>query len=330
MNPLQPYLDKISNITSGYMRSQILFVANEGGVFPLLEEPRTAPEVAESLGWDGRGTRMLLDGLVALELVEKQDGRYRNGDAASACLVPGKPGYQGYYLRHQRGSWDTWAKLDDAVKTGGAAQVNRPERTPEQLRNFILAMAELGRLSAEQMADAVDFSPYRHVLDLGGGPGTYSIVLLRRYPEMRATVLDRPAVIEIAKEQVRRAGLEDRFNYIAGDFLEVDFEQGYDLILLSNIIHMLSPEANRTLVAKCFEALEPGGALVIKDFLVDEDRSGPAFSLVFALHMLVNTGQGDTYPVSEVAAWTGDAGFEPGELVEQTPQTRLWVVKKPR
>jgi SAM-dependent methyltransferase len=275
-----------------------------------------------------RAARMLLDGLVALELVEKTDGRYRNGPTASACLVPGRPGYQGFYLRHMRGSMEPWLRLGEAVRHGGAA-VERPERPPEQLRNFILAMSELGRLSAQQLADAVDLSPYRHVLDVGGGPGTYSIVFLERHPAMRATVLDRPPVIEIAKEQVAKAGLEGRFAYIPGDMLETDFGTGYDLVLVSNVIHMLGPEANRRLMRRAFDALEPGGRLIVKDFLLDDDRSGPAFSLIFALHMLVNTGEGDTYRTSEVAQWTRDAGFEDAGEVELTPRTKLWLARKP-
>jgi SAM-dependent methyltransferase len=328
MNDITKYSDQVSAVASGFMRSQILFVAHEAGVFPLLEEARTAEEVARRVSRPPRTTRMLLDALVALEFVEKTSGRYRNREIASVCLVPGQPGYQGNYLRHQHGAWDAWSRLDEALRTGESVRMEQ-ERTPEQLRHFILAMAEIGRSSAAQMTAALDLSRYRHMLDVGGGPGTYPIVFLQKNPDLRSTLIDRPPVIEIAREQVQAAGLESRFDYIPGDFLETDFGHGYDLILISNVIHMLGEEPNRKLVRKSFDALEPGGTLLIKDFLTNEDRSGPPFSLIFALHMLVNTGQGDTYPAEEVAAWTNEAGFEPGHVVGLTPQTRLWLANKP-
>lgn len=328
MTDTPEFMERIGELASGFQRSQILFTANEANVFPLLEEERSAEEVAERLGWDSRPARMLLDGLVALELVRKNRGRYRNEPIASACLIPGKPAYQGHYLRHQHNGWDTWSRLAEAVRTGRAVQT-RPERTPEELRHFILAMAEIGRQSAAEMLNAVDLSSYSHMLDVGGGPATYPIVFLERHPHMRGTVLDRPAVVEIAKEQVRQAGLTSRIAYIPGDFLETDFGHGYDLVLVSNVIHMLSPDANREVIRRCFDALEPGGLLIVKDFLTDDERTGPPFTLVFALHMLVNTGQGDTYPASEVAAWTDAAGFEPGSIVDLTGRSRLWLARKP-
>ncbi|MDX9971631.1 MAG: methyltransferase [FCB group bacterium] len=322
------YSDQVSAVATGFMRSQILFAAHEGGVFPLLETERSADEVAAALSWPVRTTRMLLDGLVAIEFVGKTGGRYLNREVASACLVPGRPGYQGNYLKHQHGGWEAWSRLGEAIRTERATR-EEEERGPEELRHFILAMAEIGRTSAAEMLKALDLSPYRHVLDVGGGPGTYPIVFLREHPAMRATLLDRPPVIEIAREQVQAAGLESRFGYIPDDMLDTDFGTGYDLILVSNVIHMLGAEPNRELVRRSFAALEPGGLLIVKDFLPEPERTGPPFSLIFALHMLVNTGQGDTYTEDEIASWTNEAGFDTGRIVPLTAQSRLWLAKKP-
>jgi SAM-dependent methyltransferase len=129
---------------------------------------------------------------------------------------------------------------------------------------------------------------------------------------------------------VAKAGLESRVDFIAGDLTRFEFPKGYDLVLLSNIIHSFNPSVNRDIIRRSYEGLAPGGRLIIKDFLLDPERTGPAWSLMFALQMLLNTEGGDVYTWEEVAGWTQEAGFETGELIDLTEQTRLWVVRKPK
>ncbi|MDQ1256349.1 MAG: Methyltransferase protein [Candidatus Hydrogenedentes bacterium] len=329
MSDLRAMTAALNELSTGFVRSQILFVANDANVFALLEEERSADEMAARVGWDPRGARMLLDGLVALELVEKREGLYRNAPLASACLVPGKIGYQGNIVRHQRNGMAAWMQLDESVRTGQAAASERKERTPAELLDFILGMKDIGQLSAQEMLGVVDCSRYRHMLDLGGGPASYAIAFLHAYPGMRATVFDRPEVLDIAREEVAAAGLDGRFGYIGGDMEYDALGSGYDLILMSNIVHSMGSETNRAIVQKCFGALEPGGRFIIKDFIVENDRSGPPFSLIFALRMLLNSGAGDTYTYDEVASWTHDAGFPGGQSLPLARQSRLWIVDKP-
>jgi len=245
------------------------------------------------------------------------------------CLVPGREAYQGDIIRHTRSGWETWSRLEESVRTGaGVPREGGGGRTPEDLRNFILGMSNIAVLSAQDVLSALDLSRYRHVLDVGGGPATYSIAFLQAHAETKATLFDLPDVVEIAREQVTGAGLLDRFAFTPGDYNTDALGEGYDLVFVSNIIHSLGDDQNRALIKKCHDALAAGGTLIIKDFLVDDDRTGPAFSLVFALHMLIHTGVGDTYTAAEVDAWTRAAGFGEGRLVNITPQTRLWVVEK--
>jgi 3-hydroxy-5-methyl-1-naphthoate 3-O-methyltransferase len=320
---------QINQISTAFRQSQILFAALDADLFSLLEEPHTAAEVAQERTWDTRATRIFLDALMGIDLLAKSDDRYIDSPAAAQCLIPGRPAYQGNIVRHQRSSYETWGHILDCVPTGQAAPRTEPQRSPEELSNFILGMADIAHLSAQELLGAVDFSPYSHILDIGGGPGTYSIAFLEQYPGMRATVFDRPEVLEIAKEQVGKAGLLDRVTFMPGDLTCDSFGSGYDLVLISNIIHMLGADANRALVRRCREAMESRSMLVIKDFLTENDRSGPPFSLLFALHMLLNTGEGDTYTYEDVAAWTDEAGFMAGFVVDLTPQSRLWVTQKP-
>ena len=327
MMELPEFMRRLDAIAGGFQRSKILFTALQGGVFPLLESPMTAAEVAARLGWDERGTRMLLNGLIALDLADKDDqGRYCNAPIASACLAPGAPMDQTAILNHKAHGWEAWAHLDELVRTG--KPYPRGERSTEQLRAFICGMKNIARESANAMVEAVDITPYKNMLDVGGGPGTYSHACLRKAPDMRATIFDLPEVLPIAKEEAAAAGLLDRMDFVAGDLTRDPLGNGHDLVLLSNIIHSFGPQTNQALIRKCHQALVPGGMLIVKDFLLDDDGKGPGFGLIFALHMFVHTEQGDTYSVEIVRQWTREAGFSDGGLVDLTPQTRMWLALK--
>jgi len=329
MNDIRDLTGTINNLATSFIQSHVLFAANEANVFALLDKPAEIDAVAQQLGWPSRTTRMLLDGLVALDLVVKSGGRYLNTELASTCLVLGRPHYQGHIVQHNAFSAPAWAQLGEVLRTGQPAHSGERQRTPEELRAFILGMSDIGKLSAREMLDLVDLTNIKNMLDAGGGPGTYALTFLEAHPNLRATVFDRPDVLEIAREQAAAAGLIGRVAFQAGDLTSDSLGSGYDLILVSNIIHSYGPDTNRELVAKCYDALVPGGKLIIKDFLVDTDRTGPAFSLLFALRMLIANGEGDTYTSEEVAEWTRSAGFNDGRQVELSPQTRLWIVTKP-
>lgn len=329
MDDLHAHTGRISEIANGFRQSQILFAAHEYGVFALLEEQRTAADIAVRIGCSIRGSGMLLDGLVALELVNKSGCFYRNAPIAAACLVPGKPAYQGPILSHTRRSWDTWSQLSGAVRTGTGVKQGSHRADSGELRDFILGMGNIAFLSAPDLLEHIDIAPFRHMLDIGGGPGTYTITFLRANAHLRATLMDLPPVVDIARSQVSQTGLDSRVEYISGDCTKTPLGHGYDLILISNVIHILSAEQNAELVKKCYDALDCGGTLIIKDFLTDSDRSGPAFSLIFALHMLLHTEAGGTYSIDEARSWTDAAGFQPGKVKSLTPKTRLWIALKP-
>ncbi|MBI2431724.1 MAG: methyltransferase domain-containing protein [Candidatus Hydrogenedentes bacterium] len=320
------YLD---GLTSGYQRAQVVFTALRAGVFEHLKHPIPAEALAHALGWSPRGTRMLLDALLAVGVVSKHNGQYRNGPVAEQCLIAGAPEDQRHILLHKANGYERWARLEEAVRTGTAPPRAQPQRSPEELRAFICGMADIARISAQQLLAAVDLSGHRFLLDLGTGPGTYAVTLLQRYPRMRALLFDLPEVLPITREQVHKADLAPRVEFVAGDMTRDEFPPGYDLVLLSNIIHSFGPVVNRDLVRRCFTGMASGGRLIIKDFLVDPQRSGPPFSLMFALQMLLNTDGGDVYSTADVEAWTNAAGFVEGEFRDLTEQTRLWIVRKP-
>lgn len=321
-------VEKMNRMMRGFMVSQIMFTAMDGNVFAQLQEETTAQQTAKKNQWDPRGARILLDGLVSVGLVTKTHDKYKNTPEASLCLVPGGPAYLGHIIGHMKHLTRTWAHLTKAVRTGTGATEQYEDRSEEELRAFILGMKDISTFSARELLGVIDMTNYRHLLDLGAGPGTYAITFLQAHPQMKATLFDHPGVIEIAREEVAAAGLQDRIEYRPGDMTLTDIGNGYDLVLLSNIIHSFGDATNANLVKKIHDSMAPGGMLIIKDFFVDDDRSGPPFGLMFALNMLVNTADGDTYTFNEVAQWTRKAGFTDGHAIDMTPQTRLWLARK--
>ncbi|HOH29439.1 MAG TPA: methyltransferase [Candidatus Hydrogenedentes bacterium] len=328
LHQLREWTGYINTIINGYKKSRILFTALNADVFEFLETEISAVELAAAAGWSERGAVMLLDGLLAMNLVEKHEGRYQNSPMARQCLMAGGAAYQGNILRHNMSAWNAWENLEERVRTGTCAP-RAERRTGEALRNFILGMSNIAQLSAREVLETMDLSIYTHLLDLGGGPATYAITFLQAHAQMKATLFDQPEVVDIAREQVASAGLDRRFNYIAGNCLSDSMGNGYDLVFISNLIHSFSDEENGTLVKKAYDALVPGGTLIIKDFIVENDRSGPPYSLIFALQMLVHTPGGNTYTYHEIQGWTDAAGFGPGKAISLTPQTRMWIAQKP-
>lgn len=321
---------KLEELSAGFQRAQVLFTALRTNIFAHLQAPRTAEELAHELSWSPRGMRMLLDALYALDLLEKQGGSYQNAEIARQCLVPDAPQEQRHILMHKGNGYERWARLEEAVRTGAAPAKNSPQRSQQELRAFILGMENIARTSAQAIHERIDLSEHRVLLDIGTGPGTYAITFLKQFPQMKAILFDIPEVLPITREEVTRAGMGDRVEFVAGDLSRFEFSPGYDLVLISNVAHIFNPAVNQDLLHRCFKGLAPGGRLIIKDFLVDAERSGPPFSLMFALQMLLNTEGGDVYTTEEVAAWTNAAGFETGELLDLTEQTKLWVVRKPK
>ena len=360
--PLQSF-DAIDRMVAGYREAQILFAAVRLGLFDALGDGALdAAALAERLGAERRGTRILCDALAALGVLGK-DGAgetgdapggtgpareagagaaYRSSPAAREFLTTGSPRSKVPMLLHGAKLYERWAGLVDAVTRGAPVPDDRIDpRLMDDEAAFAGAMAAIGRESAVTTADALEhvgaLEGVRTALDLGGGPGLYAIELARRVPGLRMVVLDRPATLEVTRRNVEAAGLSEAAGSGAagsvttrpGDALEGDLGGPYDLVFTSNFLHIFPPETNRRLVSRAAAALAPGGRLAVKDFLLDPDRTTPPGAALFAVNMLVGTEGGDSYSVEEVHGWFRDAGLEPEATVDLTPQSRLALARKP-
>jgi SAM-dependent methyltransferase len=299
-----------------FMKSRAVLTAAELDLFTELDQnPADAPEIAVRLRLHERATTRLLDCLVAFGLLVKSNSVYRPSEQAAA-LSATHPETILPSVLHLNHLWENWSHLTESVRLG-----ENPHREPKikrqgkRLEAFIGTMHVAGRELSRRLAGTYDLSRFGRLLDIGAGAATYTIAFLRKNPKMRAILFDLPEVVPLAEERLRAAGLEERTELVAGDFYEHELPGGCDLALLSAIIHQNSPGKNLELFRKVRRALDPGGALLIRDHIMNEERTAPADGALFSLNMLVCTDGGDSYTFNEVRETLLEAGFKSVELV---------------
>jgi predicted O-methyltransferase YrrM len=314
-------LDEMMLSIRGFQESRVFLTALELDLFTAVGEGAAAPEVAARIGGDGRATEMLLNALTALGALVKHEGSFRC-TPESKGLGPARAG-----LMHTVHLWETWSTLTDCVKTGTAQRRPGAEgRQESRTEAFIEAMHARARTTATQVVSLVGAERVGRMLDIGGGPGTFSLAFAHAHPELHAEILDLGAVLPIAERNIREAGLSERVALREGDLRVDEFGEGYDLILASAICHMLDEEENRDLFRRCAKALVPGGRLVIREFILDPDRTGPPGAALFALNMLVGTRRGNTYTEAEYRQWLAEAGL--GDILRPDPAGELIIGRK--
>jgi cyclopropane fatty-acyl-phospholipid synthase-like methyltransferase len=168
-------------------------------------------------------------------------------------------------------------------------------------------MHNLALLKVRKVLTHLDLKGVKRVLDLGGGPGTYSMALARKGRDV--TIMDFPETLKIAKRLIDKAGLRKKVTLLPGDFTRDDMGNGYDLIFISQILHAYDEEGCTSMLKKCFHALHPGGRVVVQEFTLDETRTSPLQGAIFAINMLVNTPGGRTYTPKEMSGWLKKTGF---------------------
>lgn len=297
-------------VSSGYWRGCSLQAAVRLKIFTVLQQGALAAgRVAAVVGSEVRATGLLLDALAAMGLLTKTEDRYGNTPFAGDFLVAGAPRYMGHIILHHHHILDGWAQLDRAVMTGGKV-ARRSYGEEVERESFLMGMFNLAMGLAPQMAAQFDLSGSKRLLDLGGGPGTYAIHFCQANPGLSAVILDRPTTEPFARQTIARFGLSDRIDFIGGDF-NVDPLTGgpYDAAWLSHILHSNSEDECRECLKKTAAVLEPGGLILIHEFILNDAKDGPEFPALFALNMLLGTEGGRSYSRAELFAMLEAAGF---------------------
>lgn len=313
MNPAaMPDPSPIVRLSTAYWESQALLTANRLRIFDALADgPRSADEVAAGLQLDPRSTGLLLRACVGLGFLTESGQRFQNAPVAATFLVSRSPAFMGNVIRYSDQLYAAWGHLEDAVRTGKPAV---PAQTylgdnPSRTRAFVQAMHERALGIARALVPMLDLSGRRTMLDVGGGPGTYSVLLTERFPGLQAEVLELPGVAAVARELVAAAGAQQRVTLLDGDYHSSDFGSGRDVVLMSGMFHRESAQTCRDLVKRAAACLDPGGLLVVSDVFTDQGGCQPAFAAMFGLNMMLTAPEGGVHADADVKQWMAECGF---------------------
>ena len=322
----------VLDLIDAFRWSKTMFAAVSLGIFDTLyERSCTAETLAAELKADTGALERLLDGCTGLGLLVKENSHYRNTPSADTYLRRSSPQtFAGYILYSDRALYELWGGLSDAVREGSHrwSAVGGKDAlfanffaTEESKREFLAGMHGRGLLASPSVVLSFDLSRFRRLVDLGGGTGHLALAAVDRYPQLRAAVFDLPEVGTVTRDYV---GV--RAEVISGDFFTDPLPQA-DLYALGQILHDWTEEKIRLLLAKVFDALPAGGALLISEKLLDEDKAGPLHVLMQSLSMLVCT-EGRERTLTEYTSLLRDAGFSSVEGKRTgTPLDAVFAVK---
>lgn len=311
--------EEIRDFVSNFQKTRILLTAFELNIFSVLNNQKLdSTTVANQINANARGTDRLMNALVSLGFLLKENNLFSNTELSLNFLCNDKPGYLSG-LMHSVNQWETWSTLTGAVIAGTSVSERKRginEREKGWLFSFIEAMHNRAYKQAPDIVKHIELTGVKKVLDIGGGSGAYSMAFVNAGEEITATVFDLPNVIELTQKYVNEAGLWSKIDFVKGDYNNDPFPIGYNIVFLSAIVHINSFEENVKLIEKCAKSLNKGGCVIIQDHIMDNSRTQPMAGAIFALNMLVSTEKGDTYTEEEIFEWFKLAGLSEFKRIE--------------
>jgi len=310
-------------LISSYWISAALNAALELDIFPALaSSPQPVDGLAESLGCNQESLTALLDALTGIGLLEQVDGEYTLAPDHRPFLDPASPDSLLGAFAFNRDLQKLWDGLAESVRTGKPVMPSSPHLgdDPARTRRFVEGMHSRASLMARGLMQVVTVEPEYSLLDLAGGPGTFSVRLLQREPSLSITVFDLPAIVQAAEEIHSGDPAASRITFCAGDYHQDPLPSDHDMVLYCGALHQELPAAREDLFRKIREALRPGGMLLLVDLLLDENRSTPVYSALFDLNMRLMRPTSHVHSVTDVIRDLDRAGFS-GIRTGDVPET---------
>jgi hypothetical protein len=311
--------DQIMQLGFGFWGSKTLLSAVELGVFSQLASgPASEEDLRKRLGLHERSSRDFLDALVALGMLERGDGGYRNTPATDLFLDRAKPTYIGGILEMANARlYGFWGSLTEALKTGelqneakggGEDLFSALYKDPDALRGFAAAMSAVSAGAALAIAEKFPWERYQTFCDVGAAQGAMPVHLAMRHPHLTGIGFDLPALEPIFDEFVAGFGLQDRLRFEGGDFFADPMPKA-DVLVMGHILHDWGMDEKRKLLQSAHDALPDGGALIVYEAIIDDERRENAFGLLMSLNMLIETEQGFDYSGADCCGWMAEIGF---------------------
>jgi len=328
--------ERLMELSFAYAPPLIINAGVSNKVFDSLEDgAKTVDQISEETGASQRGLRSIMNALIGLGLLKKdRQRRYSLTPESAAFLVSNKPGtLAGFFETMLPQLVSKWLPLTDIVHKGRPVRaVNQEAEGIEFFSQLVENIIPMSYAGAQKLAAHLKVAKANgeiRILDLAAGSGIWGIALAQKAPRVRVVAVDWAGMIPTTKRITEKFGARDRFDFVEGDLLEANFGSGYDIATLGHILHSEGEDRSRELLRKAFGALKSGGTIAIAEWLVNDDRTKPLPSLMFAVQMLVNTEKGDTFSFNEIKNWLEEAGFKKVRKLNAPGPSPLILATKP-
>lgn len=310
------------DIAVAYWRSSVLFTALDLDLFSALgDDQQSTASLSNKLSLPERSLNLFLNALKALNLVTIEEDCVRNTPLTRMYLCKDRDSYIGEAIMFNAKSYPAWGKLTKAVSE------NKPAIDPnhflgkdkEATRNFVVAMHNRAKTLAPVLVNLLPFSQCQRLLDLGGGPATYSVMLTEKFPQLTATVFDLPEILEVTKELIRNSSTINRIDLCPGDVFKDEFGSGFNAILVSGLLHRTEGESTLNLLKKAASALRPKGIIAISDLFTGGENQSVVLPELFSIHMMLTANEGQTLHLPDMPGILDKAGLKLTQVIPYPP-----------
>lgn len=302
---------QLMKISGSYWEACAVHAAVKLDVFTVIGAGgASGQEVAEKINAEADAAERLLSSMAAMGLLTKENNVFRLTTFSTDYLSKDSPKYMGFMIMHHHHLVESWGRLDQAVMTGEPIRQRSSFQDETVRESFLMGMFNTAMMVSPLLVPTVDLGGRKRFLDLGGGPGTYAINFCRANPDLTAVVYDLPTTRPFAEKTIAGFGMSERIEFRDADYTREEIEGKFDVAWLSHILHGEGPEYCREIIQKAVKILEPGGLILIHEFILDDGKDGPLFPALFSLNMLLGTPEGRSYSEKELTAMLTEAGVK--------------------